>query len=327
MPNAPQKPTITVHSGNEVTVSTLRLKEQESNGSPVTQCIVEYHIALGSQNWDRLSICLQNRNRKTVDVLVRSLSPNTLYNFRVRMVNDVGESEPSEYTQVITTVTIPGPPTELRASSKRAGKLIKIRWKKPEINPHAVAKYEAQVFNKKSQQWNTFKTVHCTKLSATAKDLETNTKYKFRVFAINSQDQSGDYSEELEAETRCGKGALVAAATGAFIGGTVGGPLLGAAGMGYLAGASASDRSDSTAGKAAAGTAAGIGGGVAGALFGTVGAPLFGGVASYLAYKKLKGKLDDVSPQSSEDEEDEESEFFKSYKAQYKELHDKFYAK
>ena len=192
VPNAPQKPTITVHSGNEVTVSTLRLKEQESNGSPVTQCIVEYHIALGSQNWDRLSICLQNRNRKTVDVLVRSLSPNTLYNFRVRMVNDVGESEPSEYTQVITTVTIPGPPTELRASSKRAGKLIKIRWKKPEINPHAVAKYEAQVFNKKSQQWNTFKTVHCTKLSATAKDLETNTKYKFRVFAINSQDQSGD---------------------------------------------------------------------------------------------------------------------------------------
>ena len=74
--------------------------------------------------------------------------------------------------------------------------------------------------------------------------------------------------------------------------------MTGALELGYMAGDSASDHPDSTVGKVAAGAAAGIGGGVTGALIGTVGAPL---TASYMVYKKLEVKLDDVSPQSSEE--------------------------
>ena len=73
---------------------------------------------------------------------------------------------------------------------------------------------------------------HSKLLSATHNDLKSNTKYKFRLHLIAFSDKGlRSKSEELEAETRCGKGDRIAAATGAFIGGTVGGPLIGAAGL------------------------------------------------------------------------------------------------
>ena len=302
VPNKPQKPKLTVNSPTKITV-TVPLDTESSNGSPITKCVVEYFADNISNNWECLA-CRCDHRDKTVNVPVESLTPSTVYTFRVKMVNEAGESKPSESVQEITEHCIPGPPQGLRVSSKRSDKSIKIRWNIPAVNPQAVAGYEAQILlgKKNSQHWSTFKTTKHSKLSATHNDLKSNTKYKFRVIAFSDKGLRSE-SEELEAETRCGKGARIAAATGAFIGGTVGGPLLGAAGFGKMAGESASDRSDSKAGKAAAGTAAGISGGVAGALIGTVGAPLFGGVSSYLAYKDLKGKLDDVSPQSSEDEE------------------------
>ena len=184
-------------------------------------------------------------------------------------------------------------------SPKRSDKSIKIRWKESAVNPQVVIQYQAEFVAEKSrsQEWSIFKITRCEKLSAKANDLNPDTKYKFRVRAVNNKKQYGDYSDEVVAETRVGEGARVAAAIGAFVGGTVGGPLMGALGFGYMAGESASDLPDSTVGKVAAGTAAGIGGGVAGALIGTLGAPILGGPSSYMAYKKLEGKLDDVSPQ------------------------------
>ena len=300
VPNKPQKPKLTVNSPSKITV-TVPL-DTETNGSPITKYVVEYFADNISNNWECLTYRCSHRD-KIVNVPVESLTPSTVYTFRVKMVNEVGESKPSESVQEITEHCIPGPPQGLRVSSKRSDKSIKIRWNIPAVNPQAVAGYEAQILlgKKNSQRWSTFKTTKHSKLSATHNDLKSNTKYKFRVIAFSDKDLRSE-SEELEAETRCGKGARIAAATGAFIGGTVGGPLLGAAGFGMMAGESASDRSDSKAGKAAAGTAAGIGGGVAGALLGIVGAPLFGGASSYLAYKELEGKC--VSPQSSDDEEE-----------------------
>ena len=315
VPNKPQKPKLTVNSPTKITV-TVPL-DTETNGSPITKCVVEYMMYADniSNNWQCLSYDICDHRDKIVNVPVESLTPSTVYTFRVKMVNEDGESKPSESVQEFTQHCIPGPPQGLRVSSKRSDKSIKIRWNIPAVNPQAVAGYEAQILLAKKNCWSTFKTMKHSKLSATNNDLKSNTKYKFRVIAFSDKDLRSESSEELEAETRCGKGARIAAATGAFIGGTFGGPLLGAAGFGMMAGESASDRSDSKAGKAAAGTAAGISGGVAGALIGTVGAPLFGGVSSYLAYKDLQGKLDDVSPQSSEDEE-EESEILKAFKEQ-----------
>ena len=309
-PNKPKKPEVIVISPTEVLAMIKRLEEKDENGSPVNQCVVEYIAAEDSNSpvWQRLCCKIkQRRDNDVVKLAIKSLDPDSIYRFRVKMVNEVGESQPSDTCEVFTTQLVPGPPQAVRISSKRNDKTIKIRWKPPTLHPQAVEKYlvQMQKYSTKSpQDWNDLSTVNCNKLSATARSLETDTRYCFRVKAINNKNQQGDFSDVVEAETRYGKVGRVAAATSAFFGGTLGGPLLGAATLGYVAGASAENGPDSKAGKVAAATAAGIGGGIGGAILGTIGAPFVGGMAAFMAYKGMEGALTDLSPQSSEDEDE-----------------------
>ena len=138
------------------------------------------------------------------------------------------------------------------------------------------------------------------KLSAKATNLKTNTKYLFRVQAFNDRGESGGFTNSREGETRVGKAARVAAATGAFFGGTIGGPIIGATTGGMAA-------ADSNKSKTAA-VAKGIGGGIGGAILGTIGAPVVGGAAAFTAYTCLRDGLGDGvdSPQTSDDEETKE---------------------
>ena len=310
-PNKPQKPKVTVNSPTEVIVKVNKLEEKDTNGSPVHQCVVEW-IADddNSSEWERLTCALDlHRDSDTKKFSIKQLMPDTMYRFKVRMVNEAGESHPSDVSEVLTTQLIPGPPQELRISCKRTDTTIKIRWKPPTTNPQAVDKYEAQLqlMNNKQPgaEWKTFVTVQHAKLSATADGLKSDTKYQFRVRAINNKEQDGEFSDYLEAETRFGKFGRGAATVGAFVGATVGGPLMGAVSIGYLAGSSAESGPDSKVGKKVAATAAGIGGGIGGFLLGTIGAPLFGAVGAAMTYKSLEGGLGEQSPQSSEDEEED----------------------
>ena len=313
-PNKPKKPTLIVLSPTEVQVQAPRLDEKNENGSPVHQCIVEY-LDTNDGNataWNHLMCNVRPpalaSNKDIVKFSIKHLTPDTTYLFRVRMVNEAGKSAPSDSKEVLTTQLIPGPPRELCASSKRLSKYIKLRWKEPRQNPQAVFKYQVQMQLAKSKEtpWFDVTTVGREKLSAKPTDLSTGTEYRFRVRALNDKQQQGEFSEVLEAETRCGAAAKVAATTGAFFGGTIGGPLLGAVGFGIMAGSAAKDSADSKAGKAAAATAAGIGAGVGGALFGTIGAPVMGVSAAYLAYRRLDRGPDQWSPQTSDDENEEE---------------------
>ena len=308
-PNKPRKPSLTVNSPTEVLVEVKKIAESDENGSPVEQCVVEYAEENNSTEWKRLPCPLNARRRDSelVKFAVRRLEPDCTYHFRVKMVNEAGESHPSDAERIVTTQLIPGAPQDLRISSKRTDKSLKIRWKAPDINPQAVAKYEVQIqpaTRKSMEQWNTVVTVtKPTKLSANVCSLKTDTKYRFRVRAINDKGEEGEYCESIVGETRFGMFGRVALTTAAFAGGTVGGPMLGAVGCGILAGQSAGKDIDSSAGKAAASTAAGIAGALGGAVFGTLGAPIMGASMAIMSYKKLEGKLDDQSPQSSEDED------------------------
>ena len=310
-PNKPKQPQVFVNSPTEVIVKVKKLEEEETNGSPVHQCVVEW-IAddPNSSEWQRLTCPLErHRDSDTIKLSIKQLIPDTMYRFRVKMVNEAGESHPSDVSEALTKQMIPGPPQELRVSSKRTDTSIKIRWKPPTINPQAVDKYEVQLQLMSNRQpgaeWETFVTVPHTKLSATARGLRSDTKYQFRVRAINNDDQNGEFSDSLVTETRFGKLGRGIATVGAFVGATVGGPLMGAVSIGYLAGSSAESGPDSKVGKKVAAVAGGVGGGIGGFLLGIVAAPLFGGVGAAMTYKALEGGLEEQSPQSSEDEEEE----------------------
>ena len=189
---------------------------------------------------------------------------------------------------------VPSRPWNLRVSTKRTAQLIKIRWDKPQQNAHAVSHYEMQMRTKKTG-WAEIAT--STKCSAKATNLSADTKYFFRVRAVNGRGEPGDFSSEIEAETRFSKAARAVLSPLVFLGGTVAGPLIGAVGVGALAGVAASEKADSKAGAATAGAAAGVAGAAGGVVVGTLGAPLIGGAAAHMF---VHGQS--WSPQSSDDE-------------------------
>ncbi len=190
---------------------------------------------------------------------------------------------------------VPGAPLWLRVSSKRTASSIKIRWQEPSYHAHAVHHYEMQMRSKKTG-WARIATSR--KLSAEATKLSADTKYFFRVRAINGSGRAGNFSGELEAETRFSKAARAILSPFVFLGGTAAGPLVGAVGGGVGAGVLAAANVDNKAGAAAAGTAAGVAGASGGAILGTVGAPLIGGAATS---RFVKGES--LSPQSSDGED------------------------
>lgn len=208
---------------------------------------------------------------------------------------------------------VPGPPVNVRSSSKRTSSLIKLRWDPPNENPEAVYRYELQMKRKNRDDYE-FVT-YSYKLSAKATGLKSNTSYRFIVISRNKAGK-GNFSLEHKEKTRLGKFAVAALTPAVFIGGTVAAPFAGIVGGGVaggvLGGASGVAVADSIDNKAGATTAgittgvtAGVAGGVAGAVgggvVGTLGAPVIGGV---LARKFVKHG-DEYSSQSSEDEDED----------------------
>ena len=302
-PSKPKIPDIKVFSPTQVAVEIQLPRKNEMNGSEVHSCAIEY-MSEKKPVWERRIYNLEHKFVEKVAKTIESLEPNTRYKFRIVMINEIGESQPSNVCKVLTNQLIPGIPQGLRLSSKRTDKMIKIRWEPPLENPHIVQCYHAQIRRVKSRSdsWTTIPIPKdaINKLSAKATNLKTDTKYLFRVQAVNDRGESVGFTNSVEGETRVGKAARIAASTAAFFGGTIGGPLVGAA-AGGVAAASGDDKSKS------ASVAAGIGGGVGGAILGTIGAPLMGGAVAAATYSLLKdGLTDSYSPQTSDDEETKE---------------------
>lgn len=273
----------------------------EENGSCVTRCKVEYTQKIDG-NGTILESNIKQRTGVEIKLKIGSLTPDAIYSFRIKMINDRGESPASDPCEIVTTQLIPGPPQNLRISSKRTDTTIKVRWEEPAKNPQSANKYKVQVrqAKKKPDVWATEITVDGRAVKITK--LKTDTRYQFRVQSINNKQEAGGWSDEKEAETRYGRFGRAVGTIGALVGGTVGGPIVGALGFGVMAGTAAKKHPDSETAKTAAGVGAGIGGGVGGAVVGLFGAPIIGGVAALMTYKKMAGEMEDISPQTSDDE-------------------------
>lgn len=291
-PSKPKKPKIKVLSPTKVSITTTRPSKNEERGSAVTHCKVEYTPKMNGNDltWNNLKFSIKQQKEPDVKFDIGSLIADTTYHFRIKMINDSGESASSDPVDVITTQFIPGPPHNLRISTKRTSTTIKLRWEKPTRNPQAALKYNVQMRRKKKHEWIHHATVY--KKSAKITSLKTDTKYCFRVETVNNKGEAGVWSE-IEAETRLGVFGRTVGTVGAVVGGTLGGPVLGAVGGGAIS-------SRKKEGKAA--RVAGTGGAVAGALIGTVGAPIMGGLTGVAIYAEMSGLLNHVSPQTSDDE-------------------------
>ena len=290
VPERPTKPTIQVESPTSVIVSVLQPTEDQSNGAPVTSCIVEYVTNDGNATmWESVTCSLQECSTadNKIKVTIHELNGDTLYDFQVKFQNEVGYSPPSNSTTCQTHVPIPGIPEKLRVSTKRTSSMIKIRWGPPSINPETVHRYELQMCTKK---WEWHHITYSTKTSAKATGLNQYKVYFFRVQALNRQDKSCGFTDIIEAQTRIGKVAKAALTPLVFVFGTVVAPFCTAFESGRLA----ADSVDNRAGAVAVGVAGGVGGGIAG----TIGAPLIGVATVYF----LITDGNDYSDQSSDED-------------------------
>lgn len=198
-------------------------------------------------------------------------------------------------------------PLNVRVSGKRTTTTLKVKWDEPATIERGVCFYGYNVEmsqDKKPRVWDDFIVVE--EKHATFTDLKSNTSYVFRVQAINSNWEVGEWSDEIEAKTKlpilvqaCKVTAVV---TGAAVGGTIVGPVIGAVGGGSLAGELAEEAGEnkSKGKKKAATISAGTGGAILGGLLGTVGAPVMGIVAAVKAYRAVADS--DVSSEDSDDE-------------------------
>ena len=304
-PRQPPKPFAQVDSPTSITLI-LDSPIQRHGEEPVSNIVVEFCDANATQ-WTVKKFPM-NPEKDTRKFRIDPLSPDTKYHFRVKWVNSVGNSKPSEMLDVTTAVPIPGPPVEVRVSSKRTTNTLKLRWKNPLTNAGFVDHYDIEIYKKS----NFFKSeeVKGWKESFKFTDLESGTSYSFRLQAVNKEGNSSEWTSYIKGETRA-KGAKVAkaiaAGIGAGVGGTIGAPLIGAVGGGMLAGSEAAEAADSKGGKVAAATAAAVGGGAGMAILCTLGAPFVGTATGIMAGMAVMDE--NLSEQSSDEEKPDDASF------------------
>ena len=130
-PCPPSKPAIQVVSAGEVCISINKLPEEEQNGSPVTQFIVE-ECSTEHTNWKPSYKFSIDTDQPIIQKLV-PLADDICY-FRIVMVNDIGESKPSEWVLVPDRDLIPGPPQNDECSKITCNEL-QLSWEKPSVFP------------------------------------------------------------------------------------------------------------------------------------------------------------------------------------------------
>jgi len=143
---------------------------------------------------------------KTPEADVTGLQEGKKYKFRVKAVNDEGESEPLETEAYITAKnpfdppSKPGRPTPLNWDKD----FVELEWKKPESDGGAeITKYIIEKRDMDGRGWS--KCGECdAKLKTKVTDVEEGHEYQFRVIAVNKAGPSepSDPSEPVVCKPR-----------------------------------------------------------------------------------------------------------------------------
>ena len=120
------------------------------------------------------------------------------------------------------TGPIVGRPLNLKVS-KRAQNRIKLCWNIPTEKAKNISHYEVY-HRRRWKKWAEPETT--TNVHHVVKELSADTKYWFRVRAVDNDGYYGRYSEDIPAETKFSKLARGLITTGAAIGGTLAAPFL-----------------------------------------------------------------------------------------------------
>ena len=297
-PKKPSNVTVSAmkESLSQIKVSFEQPTEADGNGSKITQVVAKCDAMNTNRSLNTIEapivdegyICIPIDNVETHEDIQIQLS----------FKNEIGEGE-SVTLFFNTKLMIPGPPKHLMVVG-RGHKRIKLRWKPPSINPGAVSRYAIHVTKMNHNTYTIYlEDINTAKstLSAVAKNLDSDSKYNFKIKALNCEDLGTSTMEFQDwIQTKYHPAIRATIVTGAAVGGTLAGPVIGACTFPVDSVATIKkgrERKDNCT------IAAGIIGVATapvtvpvGAVAGTVGAPVVGGIAAKETYDMLNSDSD-----------------------------------
>ena len=199
-PSRPSKPDIRSELDENGKIRCLlmvtMLSVDKENGSPVEKIIVESKRHNVSKYDTKEYIARRNNPVESLPIKPPNATETFTLQYRVRMKNQAGISEPSDVHELESAQMIPGPPKNLVADKdKILFNRIVLSWREPDENPKSVEYYIIQKRFKSQanetdtsfvHEWSDIKkcdNIDVTKASVT--DLTPNTEYQFRIISFN----------------------------------------------------------------------------------------------------------------------------------------------
>ena len=164
-------------------------------GSAITGYRIEY--STDGDDWDDLE---EDTETTSTRYRHRGVEPGTRYYYRVRAINAVGESEPSNEASATTEAGVPGAPTDLEADADGPTE-VELDWEAPaDDGGSPVTGYRIE-YSENGDDWDDLE--EDTESSATRyvhRGASAGTRYYYRVRAINAAGES-EPSNEASATT------------------------------------------------------------------------------------------------------------------------------
>ena len=200
-PDKPQPPKISQLDGDpsKACVMFSRLEQNKENGSPVTSVKIEYmHEQL--VHWTQIGKNRKlnsemSRQTSTFDIDLPNIEERKIQwlSFRIKMINDVDESEASEAVPIRVIDLQPGTVEELCAV-KTAYHQVTLAWKTPKTHPAIIVNYIIEIKELESDGWKDYIRLNPDKTKCLIKNLQCSHVYQFRVSAV-SRSTKGPYQE------------------------------------------------------------------------------------------------------------------------------------
>jgi hypothetical protein len=211
-PSRPCKPDIRCNLDENGKIRCLlmvtMLSEEQENGSPVEKIIVEWKRRDVSKYDAKEYIACRSNPVESLLIRPPNATETFTIQYRVRMKNQAGSSEPSDVRELESAQMIPGPPKNLVADKDNIlfNKIL-LSWEEPDVNPMSVEYYIIQKRFKPhanetgtsfDHEWSNIKkcdTTDVTKASVT--DLTPNTEYQFRIISYNKDGRKCKQSSNI----------------------------------------------------------------------------------------------------------------------------------
>ena len=179
-------------------------RSREDGGSLVIGYFVERR-EIGSEKWNRANKVLI----KNLSYVVQGLVEHADYQFRVIAVNDVGEGEPSNPTDIITAkdpFDKPSPPESIEVHHTTKDS-VTLAWNKPQFDGgKPINGYTIEYRGLGMTIWKQCHDDLIRDRIYQVGGLDQGTEYEFRVFAVNQQGKSWPKMMEVPVSTKAAAG-------------------------------------------------------------------------------------------------------------------------